>query len=80
MKTSLPLIPYYRQSKAKERSISIPDQRRDCERWSKAEGEIAYEAWMADHPEGEEIARSQLIERLGWKPGDVQPTNEGEAQ
>jgi DNA invertase Pin-like site-specific DNA recombinase len=32
------LIPYYRQSRAKERTISIDEQRRDVQRWAKASG------------------------------------------
>jgi len=33
-----PLIPYLRQSRKKERSISIDEQRRDVERWAAANG------------------------------------------
>jgi DNA invertase Pin-like site-specific DNA recombinase len=33
-----PLIPYLRQSRAKERTISIEEQRRDIERWAKGAG------------------------------------------
>jgi DNA invertase Pin-like site-specific DNA recombinase len=33
-----PIIPYLRQSKAKEQTISIEDQRRDIERWAEFKG------------------------------------------
>jgi site-specific DNA recombinase len=33
-----PLVPYMRQSRAKERTISIAEQRRDIERWAAANG------------------------------------------
>jgi DNA invertase Pin-like site-specific DNA recombinase len=36
--TAKPLIPYLRQSRAKERTISIEEQRRDIQRWANAAG------------------------------------------
>lgn len=36
--TDRPLIPYLRQSRAKERTISIDEQRRDVRRWAEAAG------------------------------------------
>ena len=33
-----PLVPYLRQSRAKERTISIEEQRRDIRRWADANG------------------------------------------
>jgi len=33
-----PLVPYLRQSRAKERTISIDEQRRDIARWADANG------------------------------------------
>jgi DNA invertase Pin-like site-specific DNA recombinase len=33
-----PLVPYLRQSRAKERTISIDEQRRDIRRWADANG------------------------------------------
>jgi DNA invertase Pin-like site-specific DNA recombinase len=38
MNTNLPLLPYYRQSVAKNDSISEAEQARDCARWAKAAG------------------------------------------
>ena len=33
-----PLVPYLRQSRAKERTISIDEQRRDIRKWADAAG------------------------------------------
>ena len=33
-----PLVPYLRQSRAKERTISIEEQRRDIQRWAATNG------------------------------------------
>ncbi len=38
MNWDLPLIPYMRQSRAKEATISIEEQRRDIRRWAEAAG------------------------------------------
>ena len=42
-----PLIPYLRQSRAKERAISIEEQRRDVHRWAEAAG-VALAAEVAE--------------------------------
>jgi hypothetical protein len=46
-----PLVPYLRQSRAKERTISIEEQRRDIRRWAEANGvELAPE--VVEQPTG----------------------------
>src|SRR5262245_30259531 len=37
---SKPLIPYIRQSRKKERTISLDEQRRSIERWAREAGEL----------------------------------------
>jgi hypothetical protein len=40
-----PLIPYLRQSRAKERAISIDEQRRDIRDWAEAAGSARESQW-----------------------------------
>ena len=37
-RSTRPLVPYLRQSRAKERTISIEEQRRDIQAWAEAAG------------------------------------------
>jgi site-specific DNA recombinase len=58
---TLPLIPYIRQSRAREASISIDEQRRDIRRWAEASGVVLAEEVIERNVSGNKSWREREL-------------------
>jgi hypothetical protein len=56
-----PLVPYLRQSRAKERTISIEEQRRDIERWAAEAGVILAPELVEQNVSGSKAWRNRAL-------------------
>ena len=72
MNWDLPLIPYMRQSRAKEATISIEEQRRDIRRWAEAAG-----VTLADEVVEQGVSGNKSWRERGWARDRALPGRPG---